>query len=130
MSTVLTRDIWQGVLKKNPSEAELKKITLGVNIAFMGVSTILALMSSSILGLLNSVYSFLAASCFVPFVGGVLWKRGNTQGAVAASIAGVVTVLVSWAGVSLPVPSVFAIIVSAIAYIVVSLCTKSKPVQA
>lgn len=126
MSTVLTRDIWQGVLKKNPSEAQLKKITLGVNIAFMGVSTILALSSSSILGLLNSVYSFLAAACFVPFVGGVFWKGGNANGAVAASIAGIATVLVSWAGVSFPMASVFPIVPSAIAYIVVSLLTKKK----
>jgi SSS family solute:Na+ symporter len=130
MSTVLTRDIWQGALKKNPSEAQLKKITLGVNIAFMGVSTILALMSSSILGLLNSVYSFLAAACFVPFVGGVLWKTGNAQGAVAASIVGVGTVLVSWAGVSFPVPVIFPIIPSAIAYVVVSLATQNPEAKA
>lgn len=123
MSTVLTRDIWQGALKKNPSESQLKKITLVVNVAFMFTSTALALASSSILGLLNSVYSFLAASCFVPFVGGVFWKRGNTQGAVAASVVGVITVLVSWTGVSFPIPSVFPIIPSAIAYVVVSLLT-------
>ena len=55
MSTVLTRDIWQGALHKNPSEKQLKKITLVINILFMGSSTILALSSGSILGLLNSV---------------------------------------------------------------------------
>lgn len=123
MSTVLTRDIWQGALKKNPSEEQLKKITLVVNIAFMFTSTALALASSSILDLLNSVYSFLAAACFVPFVGGVFWKRGNTQGAVAASVVGVITVVVSWLGVSFPIPSVFPIIPSAIAYVAVSLAT-------
>lgn len=126
MSTVLTRDIWQGALKKTPSEKELKKITLVVNIAFMGVSTILALMSSSILGLLNSVYSFLAAACFAPFVGGALWKKGNTHGAVAASIVGVLTVLVSWCGVSYPIPTLFPVILSSIAYVIVSLATAGK----
>ena len=131
MSTVLTRDIWQGVLKKTPSEAQLKKITLGVNIAFMGVSTILALMSSSILGLLNSVYSFLAAACFVPFVGGIFWKRGNTAGAVAASVVGVAAVVIDWIpGVVYPLGSIipaslFPIIPSAVAYVVISLCTKA-----
>lgn len=132
MSTVLTRDIWQGALKKNPSEAQLKKITLVINIAFMATSTVLALSASTILGLLNSVYSFLAASCFVPFVGGVLWKRGTAMGAVAASIAGIATVLISWIpGMVLPfgniIPgSIFPIIPSAIAYIVISLCTKNR----
>ncbi len=135
MSTVLTRDIWQGTLKKTPTEAQLKKITLGVNIGFMVTSTALALSASSILGLLNSVYSFLAAACFVPFVGGVAWKRGTAMGAVAASIVGVATVLISWTGIVFPlgniIPSgVFPVIPSAIAYIVVSLCTKNTEAEA
>jgi len=129
MSTVLTRDIWQGALKKTPSEEQLKVITLVVNIGFMATSTILALTSSSILGLLNSVYAFLAASCFVPFVGGVLWKRGNAVGATAASLVGVVVVVLGMVGISLPgsgfIPgAILPIIPSAIAYIIVSLCTK------
>lgn len=130
MSTVLTRDIWQGALKKTPSEAQLKTITLVVNIGFMFTSTALALVSSSILGLLNSVYAFLAAACFVPFVGGVLWKRGNATGAAAASIVGVITVVVTNLGVTLPgsgvIPgAILPIIPSAIAYVIVSLCTKA-----
>lgn len=130
MSTVLTRDIWQGALKKTPSEAQLKTITLVVNIGFMFTSTALALASSSILGLLNSVYAFLAAACFVPFVGGVLWKRGNATGAAAASIVGVITVIATNLGVTLPgsgvIPgAILPIIPSAIAYVIVSLCTKA-----
>lgn len=136
MSTVLTRDIWQGALKKNPTEAQLKKITLGVNIGFMLTSTALALSASSILGLLNSVYSFLAAACFVPFVGGVAWKGGSAKGAVAASIVGVATVLISWIpGMVFPlgniIPgSIFPIIPSAVAYIIVSLICKNTEAQA
>lgn len=132
MSTVLTRDIWQGALKKNPSEAQLKKITLVVNIGFMFTSTALALSASSILGLLNSVYSFLAAACFVPFVGGIIWKKGNARSAVASSIVGVLTVLISWIpGVVFPfgniIPaSLFPIIPSSIAYFLVSLIPSSE----
>ena len=135
MSAVLTRDIWQGALKKTPSEEQLKVITLVVNIGFMATSTILALTSSSILGLLNSVYAFLAASCFVPFVGGVLWKRGNAMGAAAASLVGVVVVVLGMVGISLPGSSfipgaILPIIPSAIAYIIVSLCTKPAAPEA
>lgn len=126
MSTVLTRDIWQTAMKKNPDEKQLKSITLIVNILFLGVSTVLALMANSIIGLLSSVYSFLAAACFVPFVGGVLWKKGNTYGAVAASIVGVCTVLATWLGLSLPMASIFPILPSAVAYVIVSLVTQSK----
>ena len=129
MSTVLTRDTWQGALHKNPSEKQLKKITLVINILFMGSSTILALSSGSILGLLNSVYSFLAAACFVPFVGGIVWKRADARSAMAASVVGVLTVLISWIpGVTFPlgniIPSgLFPIIPSAIAFILVGLFT-------
>ena len=129
MSTVLTRDIWQVALHKNPSEKQLKKITLVINILFMGSSTILALSSGSILGLLNSVYSFLAAACFVPFVGGIVWKRADARSAMAASVVGVLTVLISWIpGVTFPlgniIPSgLFPIIPSAIAFILVGLFT-------
>lgn len=130
MSTVLTRDIWQTALKKTPDEKQLKKITLVMNILFLGVSTVLALMANSIIGLLGSVYSFLAAACFVPFVGGVLWKKGNTYGAVAASIVGVLTVLATWLGLSLPMASIFPILPSAIAYVIVSLLTQNKTAQA
>lgn len=127
MSTCLTRDIWQGALKKNPSEAQLKKITWAINLGFMGLSLVLCLTSSSILGLFNSVYSFLAASCFVPFVGGVFWKKGNAKGAVAASIAGVLVVVASWLGFSYPfLPNFFPIIISGIAYVIVSLATAKK----
>ena len=132
MSTVLTRDIWQGALHKNPSEKQLKKITLVINILFMGSSTILALSSGSILGLLNSVYSFLAAACFVPFVGGIVWKRADARSAIAASVVGVLTVLISWIpGVTFPlgniIPSgLFPIIPSAIAFILVGLFTGNR----
>ncbi len=136
MSTVLTRDIWQGALHKNPSEKQLKKITLVINILFMGSSTILALTSGSILGLLNSVYSFLAAACFVPFVGGIVWKRADAKSAIAASIVGVLTVLISWIpGVTFPlgniIPSgLFPIIPSAIAFILVGLFTGNRSTAA
>ena len=132
MSTVLTRDIWQGALHKNPSEKQLKKITLVINILFMGSSTILALSSGSILGLLNSVYSFLAAACFVPFVGGIIWKKADAKSAIAASVVGVLTVLISWIpGVTFPlgniIPSgLFPIIPSAIAFVLVGLFTGSS----
>ena len=135
MSTVLTRDIWQGALKKNPSEKQLKKITLVINVLFMFSSTALALSSSSILGLLNNVYSFLAAACFVPFVGGIVWKRGDAKSAVAASVVGVLTVLISWIpGVVFPLgniipASLFPIIPSAIAFFLVSLLPSSAAAE-
>jgi SSS family solute:Na+ symporter len=126
MSTVLTRDIWQTALGHNPDEKQLKNITLAVNVMFLGVSTVLALEATSIIGLLGSVYSFLAAACFVPFVGGIFWKKGNTNGAIAASIVGVATVIATWFGLSLPMASIFPILPSAVAYVIASLVSQDK----
>ena len=42
--------------------------------------------------------SFLAAACFVPFVGGALWKGGTTKGAVASSVVGMATVVAPFPG--------------------------------
>lgn len=71
-STVLTRDILIGTMKKEYSEKQLSKITLGLNIALLVVGVILALNAGSILDVLNAFYSFLAAACFIPFFGGLL----------------------------------------------------------
>lgn len=131
MGAVITRDILQGTLHKDLNEKQLSRITLIINISFIAISTALALSASSILNLLNSFYSFLAAACFVPFVGGILWKKGTGKGAVAASLVGVATVVLGWIGV--PMPSLggfFPCIPSAIAFILVSLFVPDKKPEA
>lgn len=127
MSSVITRDILQGTLKKQYSEKQLSKITLIMNVLFMASGIYFALNAGSILDMLNMFYSFLAAACFVPFVGGILWKKGTGKGAVAASLLGVATVILGWVGV--PVPSLggfFPCIPGAIGFVVVSLLAPEK----
>ena len=126
LSAVLTRDIWQIMLNKKPSEKQLKKITLCINLISMTIALILSLTFDNMLYLFSNCYAFLAASCFVPFVGGVLWSRGTTKGAIAAAIAGMLTVLALWCGLSVPMAGIFPIIPSTIAYIVVSLLTHDE----
>jgi SSS family solute:Na+ symporter len=127
MSSVITRDILQGTLKKQYTEKQLSKITLVMNVLFMFSGIYFALNAGSILDMLNMFYSFLAAACFVPFVGGILWKKGTGKGAVAASLLGVATVILGWVGV--PVPSLggfFPCIPGAIGFVVVSLLAPEK----
>ncbi len=131
MSAVVTNDIYLGLMKKTPSEKKLKVITLIVNVAFIGLSTILALSSSSILGLLNAMYSFIAACCFAPFVMGAIWKKGNTVGAVTSSIVGIIVIILGYVGVSFPLPEITPIVISCIAYVIASLLSQKKePAQA
>ena len=122
MSSVLTRDILQETLHKQLSEKQLKNITLFINVFFMIGCVALALTASGILNLLNAFYSFLAAACFVPFVGGIVWKGGSNKGAVAASVVGILVVVLGWIGITMPsLGGFFPCIPSAIAFIVFSL---------
>lgn len=127
VSTVLTRDILIGTMKKEYSEKQLSKITLGLNIALLVVGVTLALNAGSILDVLNAFYAFLAAACFIPFFGGLLWKKGSAKGAIAASVAGIIVVVLGWLGVSLPsLGGFFPCIPSAIAFVIVSLIAPDK----
>lgn len=127
MSSVITRDILQGTLKMKFTEKQLSKITIVMNVCFMVAGVYLALNAGSILDMLNSFYSFLAAACFVPFVGGMLWKKGTGKGAIAASLLGIATVVLGWMGVSLPsLGGFFPCIPSAIGFVVVSLLAPDK----
>lgn len=127
MSTVLTKDILIGTMKKEYSEKQLSKMTLVLNVAIMVGGVALALNAGSILDMLNAFYSFLAAACFVPFIGGLLWKKGSGKGAIAASIVGIATVVLGWLGISLPsLGGFFPCIPGAIAFVVVSLIAPDK----
>ena len=126
LSAVLTRDIWQIMLKKDSTEKQLKNITLGINLIACAIALGLSLTFDNMLSLFSNCYAFLAAACFVPFVGGALWKKGTTQGAIAASFTGMATVVSIWCGLKVPMAGVFPIIPSAIAYIIASLITSKK----
>lgn len=127
MSSVLTKDILVGTMKKQYSEKQLSKMTLGLNIVTAVIGIVLAMSASGILDILNAFYSFMAAARFVPFVGGILWKKATGKGAVAASLAGIATVVLGWLGV--PMPSLggfFPSIPSVIAFVAVSLLVPDK----
>jgi len=127
MGAVITRDILLGTMHKDLSEKQLARITVILNVSFIAISVALALSASSILNLLNAFYSFLAAACFVPFVGGILWKKGSAKGAVAASLVGVLCVVLGWVGVPLPsLGGFFPCIPGLIAYVIVSLAAPDK----
>lgn len=127
MSTVLTKDILIGTMHKQYSEKQLSKMTLVLNVAIMVGGIALALNAGSILDMFNAFYSFLAAACFIPFIGGLLWKGGSGKGAIAASIVGIIAVALGWLGVSLPSwGGFFPCVPSAIAFVIVSLIAPDK----
>jgi SSS family solute:Na+ symporter len=65
----------------------------GTLVGFAGVVLVYALNSKlSIFGMVESAYKITLAGAFVPLVFGAFWRRATTQGAIAATLGG----LVSW----------------------------------
>jgi SSS family solute:Na+ symporter len=65
----------------------------GTLVGFAGVVLVYALYSKlSIFGMVESAYKITLAGAFVPLVFGAFWRRATTQGAMAATLGG----LVSW----------------------------------
>lgn len=124
ISSMVIRDLFQNTMKREYSEKQLKGLTLVLNVFTIVLSIVLALGSGSILGILSKCYTFIAATCFVPFVGGMFWKKGSNAGAIASAIVGAVFVVLGWCGVPFPswggffpcVPGVIAFVVFSLIY--------------
>ncbi len=71
-------------------------------------------------------YTLITAGGLVMIVGAIFWKKATRQGAIASFIAGVACVIINKMGVSLPYASVFPLIPSFLAYVIVSLMTQEK----
>ena len=100
-------------------------IVIVVLVVVMVIALIIALVATNIIGMLCSVTAFIGAGCFVPFVGGLYWKKGTAKGAIAASIVGMIAMVLHWLGIIvLPLGEVGGAVCSLAAYIVVSLATQ------
>ncbi len=91
---------------------------------------LLAATMENVLDLMLDSYAFMVSGLFVPVVGALYWKNSTPAGAMAAMIiGGSTTITLRYLGVNLPYeldPNVFGITASAIAFITVSLLTKSE----
>lgn len=125
ISATVVHDIYKGIIKKDASETDLKKMSTLANVATCVIALALALSASSILSLLSATYSLVVAGCLVPFLGGLFWARGTSKGAVASAVVGIGLYLLDMAGlVSIPFASISTVIPATIVYVIVSLATK------
>lgn len=126
-SAIILKDIYKGHINKAATDKQLSKMTLGLNVVVITLGILLAISSSSIIGLMANTYIFLCASCLVPFLGGWLWKKATTAGAVSSSIVGVIFTLLQFANIyTLPYSAITIFIPSLVAFVVVSLMTQKK----
>lgn len=126
-SQVLLNDLYKNHINKNATPELLSKMTLGLNVIVCAIGIVLALTSSSLVGLLSNVYVFLCGACLVPFLAGRWWKGGTNAGAIGASIVGSIFSILEMTGIfSLPYSGITVFIPSLIAYIIVSLATQNS----
>lgn len=96
-------------------------------ILVMGLAVIcIAIALNDVVGALTVAYNLLVGGLLVPILGGLLWKRGTVQGALAAMVVGGLTVISLMAayGILANEPIYYGLLASLAVYLVVSLLTK------
>ncbi|MEU6660874.1 sodium:solute symporter [Streptomyces sp. NPDC046821] len=132
-ATVANNDIWsrlRGVIKPSAAESDEPHDEVKGNRAFiliMGVAVIcIAIALNNVVEALTVAYNLLVGGLLVPILGGLLWKRGTVAGALAAIIVGgggVIGLMAAY-GILANQPIYYGLVLSLVAYIVVSLATK------
>jgi SSS family solute:Na+ symporter len=130
-ATVANNDIWsrlRGVIRKPEGEGEHDEVK--GNRAFilaMGVAVIvIAIALNDVVEALTVAYNLLVGGLLVPILGGLLWKRGTAQGALAAVAVGGLAVvgLMAAYGILANEPVYYGLLASLAVYVAVSLATR------
>ncbi|CAM5286777.1 Sodium:solute symporter OS=Streptomyces alboniger OX=132473 GN=CP975_12435 PE=3 SV=1 [Streptomyces alboniger] len=130
-ATVANNDIWsrlRGVVKAGAEESAHDEVK--GNRAFilvMGVAVILiAIALNDVVEALTVAYNLLVGGLLVPILGGLLWRRGTAPGALAAVVAGGLSVIgLMWGyGILANEPVYYGLLISLAVYVVVSLATR------
>ncbi|CAL9427955.1 Sodium_proline symporter [Streptomyces sp. enrichment culture] len=131
-ATVANNDIWsrlRGAVGTPPGKARAHDEVKGnrVFILVMGAAVICAaIVLDDVVEALTVAYNLLVGGLLVPILGGLLWKRGTAQGALAAVAVGglAVTGLMAGYGILANEPVYYGLPASLAAYVAVSLATK------
>ncbi|MFE2885682.1 sodium:solute symporter [Streptomyces sp. NPDC059272] len=129
-ATVANNDIWsrlRGASKGRDDEGGHDEVRGNrVFILVMGVGVIVtAIALNNVVEALTVAYNLLVGGLLVPILGGLLWKRGTAQGALASVIVGGLAVvgLMATYGILANEPVYYGLLLSLAAYVTVSLAT-------
>ncbi|MFJ3904296.1 sodium:solute symporter [Streptomyces sp. NPDC090025] len=133
-ATVANNDIWSRLrgltgTARNPEELDDHDEVKG-NRAFilvMGVAVILiAIALNDVVQALTVAYNLLVGGLLVPILGGLLWRRGTVQGALAAvGVGGLAVIGLMWTyGILANEPVYYGLLASLAVYVIVSLATR------
>ncbi|MFH8485594.1 sodium:solute symporter [Streptomyces longisporoflavus] len=131
-ATVANNDIWsrlKGAVKSDGAGDEPYDEVKGnrLFILIMGIAVVLiAIALNDVVQALTVAYNLLVAGLLVPILGGLLWKRGTAEGALAAVAAGGLSVIgLMWGyGILANEPIYYGLLISLAVYVLVSLATK------
>ncbi|AKZ55853.1 Sodium:solute symporter [Streptomyces ambofaciens ATCC 23877] len=130
-ATVANNDIWsrlRGVMRASDGAEEHDEVK--GNRAFilaMGVAVIvISIALNDVVEALTVAYNLLVGGLLVPILGGLLWKRGTAQGALAAVAVGGLAVvgLMAGYGILANEPVYYGLLASLAVYVAVSLATR------
>ncbi|WP_449351196.1 sodium:solute symporter [Streptomyces shaanxiensis] len=125
-ATVANNDIWSR-LRGRTAEGDHDEVR--GNRAFilvMGVAVICtAIALNNVVEALTVAYNLLVGGLLVPILGGLLWKRGTAQGALASVAVGGLAVIGLMAGYGILAnePVYYGLLASLVVYVAVSLAT-------
>ncbi|MEU5046410.1 sodium:solute symporter [Streptomyces griseorubiginosus] len=125
-ATVANNDIWSR-LRGRTAEGEHDEVR--GNRAFilvMGIAVIAtAIALNNVVEALTVAYNLLVGGLLVPILGGLLWKRGTAQGALASVAVGGLAVIGLMAGYGILAnePVYYGLLASLVVYVAVSLAT-------
>lgn len=130
-ATVANNDIWSrlrgAVAPKAEGEEHDEVKGNRLFILIMGIAVVcIAIALNDVVQALTVAYNLLVAGLLVPILGGLLWKRGTAEGALAAVAAGGLSVIgLMWGyGILANEPIYYGLLISLAVYVVVSLATK------
>lgn len=133
-ATVANNDIWHRLralagrnVRRHTDDDHDEIASNRLAIIILGaVSIALACLLDDVLAALTVAYNLLVGGLLVPILGGLLWKRGNLPGALAAMAAGCVTVITLMAthGMLANEPIYYGLAAGLIAYVAVSVATR------
>ncbi|MGA5449566.1 sodium:solute symporter [Streptomyces umbrinus] len=132
-ATVANNDIWSrlrgAVTTSGTADSDEERDEVRGNRAFiliMGVAVICtAIALNNVVEALTVAYNLLVGGLLVPILGGLLWKRGTAQGALAAVAVGGLAVigLMASYGILANEPIYYGLLSSLAVYVIVSLAT-------
>ena len=126
LATSASKDIYTRFIAPGATDAQLLRVGRGAAVIGGILGVLLAMWLDTVIGALTIFYSLLVVTLFVPIVGGLYVRRARPLSAMAAIVAGVLTLCVFSIGLFGPLtagldPTLTAIIAAAVAFGVATL---------